>query len=526
MLRQPLRGARCTLARMEPGSSLPCATPVDTRALAHRFEDRFAPGTYRELGRTGLTVSGIGFGAWRVDDEREPHLRALQLALSSGINLVETAANAADGGSERAIGRVLQELSARGALRREEIVVVTKAGYVQGRALSRASEREAAGTPLPDVVKLADGCWHCLHPTFLGDQIRRSCKRLGLAAVDVLLLHDPEALLIEAAQREPERLPELRLELDRRLREAFAFLEGQCDAGRIRWYGISSASLSDPPDAPEALTLQHVLSLAQDAADQVGRPRDAHRFAVAGLPVNLLEMGAARHRGADGRTSLQVALDAGVGVLAHRPLNAFVGGRVVRLADWPPRAEGVGLDEAAAVVLELEAVFERDIGPGLEQGAGAPELFRWGTELVPNAGRFRDALHWRQVETELVRPHLEHALGHVGLHLVGKVRNDWSAWAPRYREAMERLLGTVADLFRQRAQDESDVLKKELSGLPAGWSGRTFSQQAVGLVMSLPGVAAVVLGMREEAWVRDALGALQRPPPPGMPAAPSTPTMP
>ena len=157
------------------------ATPGATRAFASRFSDRFAAGTYRALGRTGLTVSALGFGGYRVDDEREPHVQALKLALSSGINLVDTSANYTDGGSERAIGRVLRELAEEGTLQREEIVVVTKAGYVQGRNLSRAAEREQAGNGYEEVVKYAEGCWHCLHPAFLGDQIRRSCKRASIA---------------------------------------------------------------------------------------------------------------------------------------------------------------------------------------------------------------------------------------------------------------------------------------------------------------------------------------------------------
>src|SRR5436190_1247946 len=49
------------------------ATPDGT----HRFADRHAalgPEAYRSLGATGLLVSGVGFGCYRVDEDRAEHL--------------------------------------------------------------------------------------------------------------------------------------------------------------------------------------------------------------------------------------------------------------------------------------------------------------------------------------------------------------------------------------------------------------------------------------------------------------------
>ena len=37
-----------------------------------------------------------------------------------------------------------------------------------------------------------EGCWHCLHPEFLQDQLTRSLDRLQLETLDVCLLHNPE----------------------------------------------------------------------------------------------------------------------------------------------------------------------------------------------------------------------------------------------------------------------------------------------------------------------------------------------
>jgi aryl-alcohol dehydrogenase-like predicted oxidoreductase len=79
----------------------------------------------RPLGRTGLQVSEIGYGAWGIgktmwlgaDDEES--LRALNRAVDLGLNLVDTALGYGDGHSERLVGQVVRE-------RPEEIVVATK----------------------------------------------------------------------------------------------------------------------------------------------------------------------------------------------------------------------------------------------------------------------------------------------------------------------------------------------------------------------------------------------------------------
>jgi len=41
-----------------------------------------------------------------------------------------------------------------GALTREDVIVVSKIGYVQGQNLKQAESREQAGRPYPDMVKI------------------------------------------------------------------------------------------------------------------------------------------------------------------------------------------------------------------------------------------------------------------------------------------------------------------------------------------------------------------------------------
>src|SRR3954466_3055203 len=69
---------------------------------------------YRTLGRTGLQVSEIGYGAWGIggtewkggtDDES---LDALRRAIDLGLNLIDTALAYGEGHSERLVGQVVR----------------------------------------------------------------------------------------------------------------------------------------------------------------------------------------------------------------------------------------------------------------------------------------------------------------------------------------------------------------------------------------------------------------------------------
>ncbi|HEX9741280.1 MAG TPA: aldo/keto reductase, partial [Nitrospiraceae bacterium] len=169
----PLDGARLAGA----------ATPGETAAYASRMIGRLGTALqhgFTMLGSTGLTTSRLGFGGYRTGTEDAGHRQALVNALGAGCNLIDTSTNYMDGDSEKLVGSVLAELSKQGELKREEVIIVSKIGYVQGQNLKRAEAREKAGKPYPEMVKYGEGIWHCLHPEFLADQLDLSLNRLGL----------------------------------------------------------------------------------------------------------------------------------------------------------------------------------------------------------------------------------------------------------------------------------------------------------------------------------------------------------
>src|SRR5437762_14292585 len=69
---------------------------------------------YRRLGRTGLMVSEIGYGAWGIGKglwigaEDAESLRALRRAVEEGVNFIDTALAYGPGHSERLVGQLVR----------------------------------------------------------------------------------------------------------------------------------------------------------------------------------------------------------------------------------------------------------------------------------------------------------------------------------------------------------------------------------------------------------------------------------
>jgi hypothetical protein len=399
-------------------------------------------------------------------------------------------------------------------VRREEVVIVSKVGYLQGEDLTRLLERERSGRPLPEVVTLGEGLRYGIHPEVLRDGLERSLERLGLETLDVLLLHDPEELLGEARRRgvDPDAA---RADLNRQLRESFAFLEERAEEGTIRWYGVSSNTVAAEPSDPEATSLRRMLEAARGAGGE------SHRFRVLQLPFNLFESAAALAPVDERLTLLELAEREGVGVLANRPLNAMSGGRVVRLADVPgplggePGADG---DVDARALAELEGEFRREIAPAVRvtRGSVAPsELFRWAERIAALSARVESLERWNQLEQEAILPQVGHVVAALDRGLSGVAAERWEPWRDRYLTALDELLAAGRAAAAERSRAALGRIESVLDPLlPEERRGEPLARKALWVAAGVPGVSAVLNGMRRPGYVRDAVEVLSWPLPP------------
>lgn len=522
---QQLPAAATSAQRVLSGSLQPGhATAQGTAAYAARhIHAASGPGSlahgFGPFGATGLTVSRLGFGTYRVGLREEEQREALIKAIRSGCNLIDTSTNYMDGESEQLVGSVLQGLIRAGDLAREEVVVVSKIGYVQGQNLTQAQAREKSGKPYPDMVKYGDDIWHCIHPEFLADQLMLSLDRLGLATLDVCLLHNPEYFLSHAAKlggNESRPLPELRVEFYRRLQRAFEYLEGQVQAGRLRGYGVSSNTSTAGADESGATSLSRMIDAATLAAHKVGI--SSHHFTVLQCPMNLYESGAALVANTgpgNSRTLLEEAMRAGIAVLANRPLNAMPAqrGGVVRLADVSLPQSETSFEEQRRIVAALEEEYRTSLAPAVAhsgQGMVPRDFFRWADELNRIRTQIQGLEHWEQIEQHMIAPHVNQVLRALAEAFTGTVAEQWESWRDRYVPQLLALLRGLQREAAERSRQRTEELHRTLNPLlPEPRRAATLSQKALWVLRSTPGVTAVLVGMRSPAYVDDALRILR-----------------
>jgi len=471
---------------------------------------------YGRFSKSGLTTSRLGFGTYRVDTREPEHREALKKALRGGVNLIDTSTNYMDGDSERLVGSVLGELIKSGELTREEVIVVSKIGYVQAQNLKQAEAREQAGRPYPDMIKYGEGIWHCIHPEFLADQLTLSLDRLGLAALDVCLLHNPEYFLSEAAHHTGQDLTVVRDAFYRRMEQAFTFFESQVAAGRISNYGVSSNTVTADPSDAEATSLSRMCDAAKAAATSQGL--DRHHFAVLQCPMNLYETGAmvTPNTGTDQReTVLEMAQREGIAVLVNRPLNAMPTKKsgVLRLADFPIEGEPMDFERQCQTVAALEEEYRKSIAPLLQpsdQGMAPADFFTWAVELTRVRPQIQGLEHWEQIEHQMIAPHFNQVMKVLSRNLAGTDAEQWEAWRDRYAPQLLTLLGGLRREATERSRARTASISAALDPLlPEARHKESLSRKALWVLASTMGVTSVLNGMRSRDYVEDSLAILK-----------------
>jgi len=458
---------------------------------------------YTLLGQTDLRVSEAGFGGYRIDNETDEHYNALKRAILSGINIIDTSSNYMDGASEQLIGRVIEDCEREG-IPRLDLVIVTKAGYIQGSNLEHAKQRKSQGISFPDIVELSPDLEHCIHPQFLEDQLNKSLRRLNLTYIDVFLLHNPEYYLEWAETRGKDK-KDAHDEYYKRIQMAFAYLEKQVEAVRIRYYGISSNTFPSNPDSYTHTSLQRVLESAQAVSVD-------HHFKVIQLPMNLYETGAATTN----PSVLEQAQKSNLGVLINRPLNAIRNNALIRLADHHAE-DDVATLEVEDIIQELVDIemnwddFEIETTELTEDEQTIIQNYlSVGTHLQEYWASFQGIEHWKEALQFFIIPRIEKAIEILSTKCVlTKFQEDWLR---NYIEYVNLITKQITAYYKSYAASRAEELKYRLKNVVPKWSEPLrLSQMALRALRTTPGVSSVLVGMRQEDYVDDVVKELQNP---------------
>lgn len=291
------------------------ATPEATYHFAKQFSH------YKDFYTRfdGLIFSKLGFGTFKKEPYKEENYifdykDALKSAIKNGINLIDTAINYRYQESEKEIGEVLVELIDKGEVKREELIICSKGGFIPlcfpfpDNPYTWISENIIQkGLATSYDIELDQ---HCMSPKFLRYSCEQSLQNLQIECLDIYFLHNPETQLTKIGKRA----------FLQKLEDIFTLFEILVSEKKIKAYGLAVwNALTYEEDNAEHINLEMVF----DVARKVGG--ENHHFKYVQLPFNIAKTNAytiANQKMNDGNyyTPLQVAHKLGLGVIGSSSL--------------------------------------------------------------------------------------------------------------------------------------------------------------------------------------------------------------
>jgi aryl-alcohol dehydrogenase-like predicted oxidoreductase len=213
-----------------------CATKEGTFSYLKKF-GKYSKDFYRFNGE--LFFPSLGIGTYKAEPYKEEnyiinYAEAIKTALRNGIHFIDTAINYRYQMSEREIGEALSEMMSAGEIKREEVIIASKAGFIPLDFPFPANpygwiQENMIDTGLSTKEEIIID-QHCMTPAYLRWSCEQSLKNLSLDTIDVFFLHNPETQLGYIDQD---------MFYDR-IEAAFILFEEMREEGKIIAYGIAS----------------------------------------------------------------------------------------------------------------------------------------------------------------------------------------------------------------------------------------------------------------------------------------------
>ncbi|MDC0202526.1 aldo/keto reductase [Candidatus Nitrosopelagicus sp.] len=278
------------------------------------FSEKFLSENYNSFQNLHLSNIGIGTYLGEPDSQTDTIVKdAVKKSIMSGVNVIDTAINYRAQKSERSIGTALSELIDENSIKRDEVFICTKNGYVTNDGDIQEDFMQYVMRELgqPGIVKEGDisSGYHCMTIPYLQDQLERSLKNLDLECIDLMYLHN-------AVEGHPEMSKSQFLE---NLKKVFKFYEEKRKEGKIRFYGLATwECFRATSDNAMFLSLEDVVKLAQDVGGS------DHGFRFIQLPFNLHfdQAMLLKNQTVSGtqKSILDAATELGIGIFTSVPL--------------------------------------------------------------------------------------------------------------------------------------------------------------------------------------------------------------
>lgn len=475
-----------------------------SKAITLSYSEKYKLFKFNILGKTNLTVSQAGIGGRLTDIRSAIHRDAIKKALLSGINLVDTSSVFTDGNSEILIGEVIQELNDSNLISRESVVVVTKGGILTGKTLETANQDKKEGYPLADFIEIEKDFGYCIHPDFLTGQIKNSLERLNFKTVDIYLLNNPEYYLIWAKKQKIDK-DTAQKEFYKRIKKAFEHLEKEVEKGRIKYYGISSDSLHISSDEYEFVSLEKIISIAEDVSPQ-------NHLAVIELPMNLYENQAFLNKNQSNMSVIEFAQSKNIGVLINRPIYSNYGKKTIKLAEpiiqASPTAEFINQELENINKLEisisekLKSVCDKDTSKEIINNLFVFEKLtqKWNT--------FEDIFAWKTTLNQYFLPRFHYYKNFIKNNSLKNEEMEMDLFSCVFK--IGRLFSLISSYYDNQYLKFTEKIKiAAVSSMPELAEIKKLSNMAICSMISVKGVSSVLVGMPHPVYVSDTIEGLK-----------------
>ena len=297
----------------------------------------------------GRLISAVGYGGFRLNQSSR---YSLDHALQSGINVVDTGSHFEKGKSEETIGSVLSDRIRKGVLKRSDLTLISKSGYLDPTISETLSESLKKSI-------LSNGLMHSIDPLFLERDLSGSLSRLGTEYLDVFMLNNPERLLqckdkkwtmgqiLDSIYKAFEHLKK-EIDMGKILLHLYERLTNQYFPGRIKSFGICSNHFSTSQEDGIPISL---------LIEEVKKQGLMNSFSAIEFPLNIRERRALQS--SDGHPSLidiahvryvffyivktiaKTLQEHNIYCFTQRPLTAISGSKIQKLTNYSDlRLEG------------------------------------------------------------------------------------------------------------------------------------------------------------------------------------------
>ncbi len=250
-----------------------------TKEATYDFAKKFS--TYKDfyIQSNDLIFSKLGLGTFNKEPYKEEnyvfhYIEAVKEAVKNGINLIDTASNYRYGQSEKEIGSALKELLDEDTVKREELIICSKGGFIQldypfpENPYTWINENIIQkGLAAKEDIELDQ---HCMTPDYLEWSCKKSLENTGVDSFDIYYLHNPEMQILKLGEKD----------FYKQIESIFKRFEKLADQGLFKYYGVAvwNGFISE---INERISLEKLVEIAKKVGGE------NHRFKYIQTPFNM-----------------------------------------------------------------------------------------------------------------------------------------------------------------------------------------------------------------------------------------------